>query len=167
LGVVILLVLAAVWAAVLIPPIVRARTEVRPTGSVTDFHRQLRVLARTTPYGASAHSHASLPYHASDAAGPLYRIAPTVRPRQRAVRRRRDILVGLAVAAAASLVLGFLPALRVLLFVHVLADVLLVGYIGALYYVRGLATEQHAKVRFLPNTGQSPEPALLLRRSAN
>ncbi len=164
-GVVILLVLAAVWAAVLIPPIIRARTEVRPTGSVTDFHRQLRVLARTTPHGATPY--AASPYHASDAAGPLYRLAPRVTHRQRTVRRRRDILLGLAVVAAGSLLLGLIPALRVLWFVHVLADLLLAGYIGALFYVRSLAAEQQEKVRFLPNSGQQPEPALLLRRSAN
>lgn len=164
-GVVILLVLAAVWVAVLIPPIVRARADIRPTGSVSDFHRQLQVLARTTPYGPSAHS--SLTYTATDAAGPLYRFAPRMSPRQRSIRRRRDILVGLAVGSLGSLVLGFLPAFRVLWFVHLGADVLLAGYIGALIYMRNAAAERAEKVRFLPNTSQHPEPALLLRRSAN
>lgn len=164
-GVVILLVLAAVWAAVLIPPILRARSDIRPTGSVSDFHRQLRVLARTTPYGSGSRS--SLAYTATDAAGPLYRLAPAMTPRQRSIRRRRDILLGLGVVALGSLVLGFLPALRVLWLVHVGADVLLAGYIAALVYARNLAAERAEKVRFLPNRGQQPEPALLLRRSAN
>lgn len=163
-GVVILLVLAAVWAAVLIPPIVRARADIRPTGSVSDFHHQLQVLARTTPSGALR---APLAYQATDAPGPLYRVGPRVSPRRRSVRRRRDILLGLAVVAGGSLAFGFVPALRVLWFVHVGADVLLAAYIAGLVYMRNVAAEREAKVRFLPNTTRQAEPALLLRRSAN
>ena len=50
----VLIVLAAVWAAFLLPPILRARAEHRPSGSITDFRRQLHVLARSTPAGGIA-----------------------------------------------------------------------------------------------------------------
>jgi hypothetical protein len=108
-----------------------------------------------------------VPQHASDAPGPLYRIDTDQDPRTRSVRRRRDVLLGLAVVAGGSLALGLLPTLRVLWLVHVAADVLLAAYIGALIYVRNLAAEREAKVRFLPNSHRQAEPALLLRRSAN
>ena len=49
----VLLVLAAVWMAVLIPPLLRSRVENRPNSSVTDFRRQLNKLQSTVPHRAS------------------------------------------------------------------------------------------------------------------
>jgi hypothetical protein len=46
---VVLLFVAAVWAAVIIPPLLRSRTENRPNSSVTDFRRQLSTLQRAVP----------------------------------------------------------------------------------------------------------------------
>ncbi|WP_040495435.1 hypothetical protein, partial [Ilumatobacter nonamiensis] len=43
----ILLVVAAAWFAVLIPPMLRSRVENRPNSSVTDFRRQLTKLQHT------------------------------------------------------------------------------------------------------------------------
>lgn len=50
----ILLVVAAAWLAVLIPPMLRSRVENRPNSSVTDFRRQLTRLQNTAtpPRGA-------------------------------------------------------------------------------------------------------------------
>ncbi|MGB3736799.1 MAG: hypothetical protein WA964_17700, partial [Ilumatobacter sp.] len=50
----ILLVVAAAWLAVLIPPMLRSRVENRPNSSVTDFRRQLTKLQNTAtpPRGA-------------------------------------------------------------------------------------------------------------------
>jgi hypothetical protein len=44
----VLLVVAAAWAAVLIPPLLRSRVENRPNSSVTDFRRQLNTLQNTS-----------------------------------------------------------------------------------------------------------------------
>lgn len=44
----VLLVVAAAWAAVLIPPMLRSRVENRPNSSVTDFRRQLSTLQTTS-----------------------------------------------------------------------------------------------------------------------
>lgn len=46
---VVLLAVAAVWAAVIVPPMLRSRTENRPNSSVSDFRRQLSTLQRTVP----------------------------------------------------------------------------------------------------------------------
>jgi len=46
---VVILAVAAVWAAVLIPPLLRSRVENRPNSSVTDFRRQLSTLQRAVP----------------------------------------------------------------------------------------------------------------------
>ena len=44
----VLLVVAAAWAAVLIPPMLRSRVENHPNSSVTDFRRQLNTLQSTS-----------------------------------------------------------------------------------------------------------------------
>jgi hypothetical protein len=48
-GKIVLLAVAAAWAAVLIPPLLRSRVDNRPNSSVTDFRRQLSTLQRTVP----------------------------------------------------------------------------------------------------------------------
>jgi hypothetical protein len=48
-GKIVLLAVAAAWAAVLLPPLLRSRMENRPGSSVTDFRRQLSTLQRTVP----------------------------------------------------------------------------------------------------------------------
>jgi hypothetical protein len=170
LGVVVLIVLAAVWAAFLLPPILRARSEHRPSGSISDFRRQLHVLARTSP-SASASPVGALrttPLRPVARPGVVAGPAPVRLGRSRqSVKRRRDVFVGLLVAMAGSLVLGLLPPLRVLWAVHVVLDLLFVAYVGALLYLRNLAAEREMKVRFLPPPVRTPEPALLYRRSAN
>jgi hypothetical protein len=48
-GKIVLLAVAAAWAAALIPPLIRSRLENRPNSSVTDFRRQLSTLQRAVP----------------------------------------------------------------------------------------------------------------------
>lgn len=198
----VLLVLAGIWAAVLIPPAVRARAEGRPGDSIHNFRRQLTVLRRTGPHRASLNGGGRVAggdhwyrSHTSSAAltpvhGPLRTArtspaaahrapvrgvrtaSPASAARSRTIRRRRDVLTALFVAAFATLVLGLLLSIGIMLIAHVVADVLLVAYIGLLVHQRNVAAERDMKVRFLP---QAPrlDPALLraepalLRRSAN
>lgn len=172
-GVVALIVLAAIWAAFLLPPIFRARAENRPSGSISDFRRQLRVLARTSPTRGASMSYSPLPYARPTypafppSAGGARPSAPRMAKNRQSVKRRRDVLVGLLVAMVGSLVLGFLPPLRALWAVHVVIDVLFVAYVALLVYLRNLAAEREMKVRFLPTASAAPQPALLYRRSAN
>lgn len=55
-GQLVLLVVAAAWAAVLIPPLLRSRVENRPNSSVTDFRKQLSRLQSTVPARAGGSS---------------------------------------------------------------------------------------------------------------
>jgi hypothetical protein len=166
LGVVVLIVLAAVWAAFLLPPILRARSDHRPSGSISDFRRQLHVLARTSP---STSLSRPVPPTLRAVRPPLALATPAplrLGRSRRSVKRRRDIFFGLLVAMVGSLVLGALPPLRLLWPIHLVLDAAFIAYVAALLYLRNLAAEREMKVRFLP-TASSPEPALLLRRSAN
>lgn len=191
----VLLVLAAIWAAVLIPPAVRARAEGRPGDSVVNFRRQLSVLRRTGPHTSRVaggdhwyRPHAVAPLApvpgplrstrtssmtmTQAAVRPVRTVSPSSAARSRTIRRRRDVLSALVVAALATLVLGLLPAFRVMLLAHLVADVLLVAYVGLLIHQRNVAAERDLKVRFLPQAHRL-DPALLraepalLRRSAN
>jgi hypothetical protein len=46
---IVLVAVVAVWAAVIVPPLMRSRSENRPNSSVHDFRRQLSTLQRTVP----------------------------------------------------------------------------------------------------------------------
>src|SRR5205807_5282983 len=56
LTIVVLLILAVVWAAVLVPPWLRNRADARPADSITAFRHRLRVLERTGPPGSVQHT---------------------------------------------------------------------------------------------------------------
>ncbi|MGH9222978.1 MAG: hypothetical protein ACRD2W_04170, partial [Acidimicrobiales bacterium] len=165
----VLLILAVIWAAVLIPPALRSRAEGRPADSITAFHRQLAVLRRAgprlggrhsdwTPDGAMGSRHVSplaavtaLPVAPSRPAA-YSATSRSAMVRRNARRRRKDILLALLVAASTTLVLGAIPALRFLWVVHGAADVLLFGYVALLVRQRNLAAERDLKVRLLPTT---------------
>jgi hypothetical protein len=166
LTIVVLLILAVIWAAVLIPPVLGARAEGRPADSIGDFRRQLHVLRRAAPVGVPAAntlaSYGSAPFVA----------APRTQSRQdaarrRTVKRRRDVFYALLSSMAGTLVLGMLPGLHVLLGLHVVLDALCLAYVGMLIRMRNQAAEREMKVRFLPHAAPAGEPMLALRRSAN
>lgn len=52
----VLLVVAAAWAAVLLPPLLRSRLDARPGTSISSFRRQLSSLQRSVPGGAPMRS---------------------------------------------------------------------------------------------------------------
>ncbi len=186
----VLVVLAIIWVAVLVPPALRARAEGRPGDSVSAFRRQLVVLRLTGPHASHSYapdwgrsrnfnSRGPAPFTSLTArraqathrpVGRSSRVVGTRRvgmsaARSRTLRRRRDVFTALLGAAAVSLVLGLVPAFQVLLLVHLAADVLVVAYVALLIRQRSLAAEREMKVRFLPDS--RPVEPVLLRRSVN
>lgn len=86
-GELVLLVVAAAWAAVLIPPLLRSRIENRPNSSVTDFRRQLNKLQGAVPHRAGG----SMRNMARPLAqSPLQRPAAGGRPGQQPAQLRRS-----------------------------------------------------------------------------
>lgn len=81
----VLLILGSVWAAVLIPPLLRSRVENRPYSSVTDFRRQLSKLQNTVPGRNGGHVSMARPLVQS----PLQRPAAAGRPGQPSIARRQ------------------------------------------------------------------------------
>lgn len=158
----VLLILGAVWAAVLIPPALRARAEASPGDSIGSFHHQLNVLRRTGGYFPR-------PGYGEHGPVPVARTPVGVSPTDLARKRRRDVLVTLLWFMGATLVLGLLPAFRGLLLLHLVADALFVGYVALLRTTKKAAvqrTEQMAKVRRLQRLPDGVTD-LALRRAAS
>src|SRR5206468_6435119 len=71
--------------------------------------------------------------------------------RSRTLRRRRDVLVALLASSGATLLLA-LVGLGMMLWVNLLIDAFLIGYVALLIRQRNLAAERDMKVRFLPRS---------------
>jgi len=172
----VLMFLAAVWALVLIPTLLRRQAEARSGDSIINFRRQLRVLQRTGPrtvapaYRLAPEAPARVlpesPARSSGAGDVVVTraLSAQVLRRQRTLRRRRDTFAILLGGMLGSAALGAVPALRVLWALAAVLGLLLAGYVALLIRLRNLAAEREMKLRFLPRT---QEATLLLRRSAN
>lgn len=166
----VLLVLAVIWGFILVPPMMRARSESRPADSIGNFRHQLSVLRRTGPTVVPPAHRLRIPSF-SAAPAPTYQMArtysrsPENARRARTIKRRRDVLFTLVAAMGITLLLGMLPPFRAVLWLHVACDVAFGVYVAMLIKMRNQAAEREMKLRFLPTS--QPDNVLLLRRSAN
>jgi hypothetical protein len=169
---VVLLILAVIWAAVLVPPWLQNRKETRPGDSIASFRQQLSVLERTTPGRRAVHSNVTTlsPHPVAPAVG-----AGSARPqrsealrRADARRRRREVFLTLLGATGLTFVLAVILGGPVWT-LHLAVLVLFAGYVGMLLKIQQQTAERDTKVRYLPaNQGARPaESALLLRRSGS
>ena len=168
----VLLILAALWAALLVPPYLRNRAENRPADSIGDFRHQLRVLQRTGPSSVAPANRLwgpspSVPPYAPYAAGLRPRSLSPVAMRRRAQqRRRRDIFLSLMALTSLSAVCGFVPGLSAVWYLTGVMAVALMSYVLLLVRMRNLAAERDMKLRFLPQPDRvEPEaaPAYVMR----
>lgn len=165
---VVLMILAVVWAVFLVPQVLRARAEKTPADSIGAFRNQLSVLERSTPAGRGRQTRP-----AGGAVGPQRRSVPvsgrtmgSVSRRELVRRRRQNILFGLLGAMALTLIGGLV--LPKLFLAHLVLDLLFVAYCGLLVRARNLAAERDIKVRYLPGPRLvTAEPQLLLRRAGS
>lgn len=172
----VLVILAAIWAAVLLPPYLQNRRETRPGDSIATFRTQLSVLERTTPGGRSGslsrldvgryEPPRYVPPAARRAAG---RPAPSQAALRRAEvrRRRRDVFLTLLGAVAVTFLLAVVLGGSVWL-LHLVVDLAFLAYVGLLVSLQQQSAEKDEKVRYLaPTPHRAPEPQLLLRRSGS
>ena len=159
----VLLILAVLWAAVLIPPLFKARSERRRGDSIGDFSYKLGVIGRTGGHTASRPVPPDPMSIVGTTGAPRPRIGVAPTGMTRAQRRRRDILVGLLGATVVTLVAALLTGSTTMWVVQLVADALLLTYVVLLVRMRSLAAEQRVKVRYLPQ----PTPQLALRRTAS
>ena len=142
----VLVILAVLWAVVLLPPLLRSRTG-RTTDSIGDFNHRLGVLGRTN--GAVKQNTASgLP-----------------RPRVGgAAKRRRDVLRVLLFAVGVSGLLGLATGASLVWAVFGVSALALVAFFGLWVYSRSVAAEA-TKVHRL--TTRRATDRLPLRRAAS
>ena len=148
------------WVAVLVPPLLRSRSDNRPSSSVGSFKRQLATLGRTTPgagpaLGRMTPGRSALPYYAARPVAGLRPVAGRTTARSMAVaarrghraaarRRRQQVLLFLVGAVFVTGVAAFGMGLRSFLVVNLIADALLVGYCYVLVQVRRAQEAQRA-----------------------
>lgn len=169
----VLVILALIWAAVLVPPYLQNRRETRPGDSIATFRSQLSVLERTTPGGRSG-SLARLDVGRYEA--PRYVPPAGRRPaspshaamrRAEARRRRRDVFLTLLGAVGVTLVLAVALGGSVWM-LHLLVDLAFAGYVIMLISLQQQSIQAEEKVRYLrPAPNRASEPQLLLRRSGS
>ncbi|MGA1508908.1 MAG: hypothetical protein ACO37X_04355 [Ilumatobacteraceae bacterium] len=148
---IVLLVVGAAWAAVLIPPLVRGRSENRPHSSVVDFRRQLSTLQRSTPQRQVSPLRVARPLAPSPA-----RPVAARRPAPRAVlrsahhgsstltmsrahlvrQRRQNVVLTLTLMTLGSAFIAFTTKSDFFIYVFVLAAMALVGYCYKLSQIR-------------------------------
>jgi hypothetical protein len=161
---IVILAIAAAWAAVLLPPMLRARLENRPGSSVTDFRRQLSTLQRTVPtrsmspmrsmarplapaptqrtarapQGYRTHGDASTEIDRGSADHRPVRRHPARRVSRREVirRRRTNVLFILAATTVLTLFLAATTQSSVMLYTFAFAFVALCGYCYKLAQIR-------------------------------
>ena len=141
----------------LLPPYLRKRRHAWLGDSISLFNRHLSVLERTAPTGSTS---ASLSPMANGAASPL----PVPRSAIEAQQRRREVLAVMGAAVLVSLAgAALIGGMFVVL--HVLIDIVALGYVALLARLKRVHDERAQKVRTLPvvnqQTGRSAEPVLL------
>lgn len=161
----VVVILAAMWILVLVPPLLRSRSEGRPSASVHTFRRQLSTLGRATPpsmvrlpvsygsYGGPAHRapvRSAGPRTAPRPTGPQSYArtgaphgryghgAPSHRLSQRsaAKRRRQQVLLTLVGLAFFTGVLAFGLSMQPLVWVFAAVLAALAGYVYLLVRLR-------------------------------
>jgi hypothetical protein len=142
---VVLFILAALWAVVLLPPMLRSRAE-RANDSIGDFNHRLDVLGRTNG--------------ALRAAG----AQPRVSPGRRAAKRRRDVLRTM-LATVGGLGLLALATHAMIAWALFIVSALAFGAFCALWaWARSIQMDRAVKVRSMQ---RQPAPDWVLRRAAS
>jgi hypothetical protein len=169
---VVLVFLAAMWAAVLVPPFVRNRSEIgRRRDPVGTFRSQLNTLGRTSPTviaPATSLGGARAP-HGSTFDIPSNPLRPAAVPTSPAAaeRRRRDVVRVLVGAIAVTFLAWFVTGSALIGAVHVLADVTFLVYAALVLRHRRNTMERAEKVRYLHSvpSGVVTARPLLVRSS--
>jgi len=166
----VLIILAALWAVVLVPPLLRNRSQ-RTADSIVDFNYKLDVLSKTNgtldvpqtvappPPQVFARDPLSV---TSPPSPPL--VVPNSRAAERSAKRRRDLVRGFSVAIAVSLLLAAVTRSPALWALHMVVDLLAGTYALLWAWARSTQAERAEKVRYMP---ELRVPELALRRSAS
>lgn len=159
----VLIILAVLWGVVLVPPLLRSRSQ-RTADSIVDFNYKLDVLGRTNGHRLGLRRRTPLAPDAVQAPGLLGGPPLSAAPAQRSAKRRRDIFRGLALAVSCTFLLAVSAHSTYVWALQILVDVLAVAYVALWAWARSVQAERADKVRYMP---ELRVPELALRRSAS
>jgi len=169
----VLIILAVLWAVVLVPPLLRSRSQ-RSADSIVDFNYKLDMLGRmngsrrrrrramASPMAAPLLTASRGPVMASPLAPVPYARPSTAA--QRSAKRRRAVFQVLAGSVVATLLLATGANSLAFWLLQFAVDVLAAAYIALWAWVRSLEADRIEKVRYIP---ELRVPELALRRSAS
>ena len=163
----VLFILAVLWAVVLVPPLLRSRSQ-RTADSIVDFNYKLDVLGQTNGHldienVSAASQRPAIP--ADRRLVPALRASAT----QRAARRRRDVVRALTASITVSVLLVAATHAPAAWALQILVDVMVLAYLGLWAWLRTIEAGRSETVRYMPER-RAPErraPELALRRSAS
>jgi hypothetical protein len=168
----VLIILAALWAVVLVPPLLRSRSQ-RTADSIVDFNYKLDVLGKTNgnlglPQTVPAPAPTVLSRDPLPGNAPAMVRPPLVVPgpsaTERSAKRRRDLVRGFSLAIIVTLLLATATRSPAAWALQMVVD-LLAGIYALLWaYLRSAQAERAEKVRYMP---ELRVPELALRRSAS
>jgi hypothetical protein len=167
----VLIILAVLWAVVLVPPLLRSRSQ-RTADSIVDFNYKLGVLSETN--GHSALPVPAVPRLDPLSYGPVAAVSPQVARKaviggggsaaERSAKRRRDLVRGFSGAITVSLLLAVATRSPALWALQMLVDLAAGTYALLWAWARSAQAERAEKVRYMP---EMRVPELALRRSAS
>jgi hypothetical protein len=172
----VLLVLAALWGAFFLWPILSGRSSGRRADSIGDFTYRLGVIGKTGGHRRRRQAPTAIPVAMPPSIPPSRPLGAAGRPAvarisssssnsmSRSQRRRRDVLLVLGVAVLSTLLLAVVAGNPLFYLVQAFTDVMLVAYVALLVRMKQTANERKAKVHYLP--APAPSPSLVLRRSS-
>ena len=159
-AILVILILLALWGAVLLPPILRARAESGSApGGIGDFVGRLK-----SGLGQGRHHDGALP-PLQPIMGPVGGPAPPLGPvrapggMSQMQRRRRDVLIGLLAAAGLTFLMAFMAGSIFFWVLQLLADALLVGYVCLLLQLKAKHQQRRQHARPAPIPIQMPVPS--------
>jgi hypothetical protein len=140
-----LVVIGVLWVIALAPPLVRSFRDGRPGDSITSFQRQLHTLQRTAPVQTTVRPGARSA--AMVRTGRPAMAPATVRQRNLARQRRRQIFIGLAGIAVLTAALA-IAAGGVFVWVHLAVDAALLVWVVAVVQTQRTMTQQYQPIRY-------------------
>jgi hypothetical protein len=129
----IVVILAVMWIAVLVPPLLRSRTDGRPSSSIAGFRRQLSTLQSSAPSRSYGNARPATAYKSAVTS---MRPARVSQQREMLKRRRQNILVGLGGLFLASAAIGFAKDIPLAKTISLITGMLLAGYVYLLVQIR-------------------------------